>query len=408
MADNQSLLLVLPIPIRFSNQGTLEVEKQAANGLLKWLEHFSEVTVCAMIVPNYILGNGSTIDWIEQDNFSKNKPLEIVPLPWSYHPFDHFRDISKVRKILHPLIERHKYLQFGIGGCTFGDWAAVAARIAYSLNREYSIHTDAVAHLLLGERPGLIRKLKKTFDFWTMKYAERRVIKRAKLALLHGADCYEHYKELCPNPHLVHDIHVSASELPSLDEVREKMVKNKSRPLQIIYVGRMIALKGPDHWLQVLSLLKKKEVLFSAKWYGDGPMRAEFQKQIVSFGLENEVQLMGYVSEKEKVISVLRDANILVFCHLTPESPRTLIESLNQATPIVGYGSHYSQDLIKNGGGKLVEMKNQQQLCDEIVYLDQNRDRLEALTLDAWKAGQDLTDTKVFSHRSNLIKTILN
>lgn len=408
MLNDESMLLVLPVPIRFSKKGTVEIAKQAANGLLNWLEHFNKVTLCAVVVPNYILEKKSTIDWVDGDSVFKNKSLKVVALPWSYHPLDHFRSVSKVSKILRPLIGQHQFLQFGISGCTFGDWPALAARIAYSMNRRYSIHTDAVAHLLLEDQPGLGRKAKKVFNFWTMKYAERRVIGRAKLALLHGADCYEHYKTLCPNSHLVHNIHVSASELPLMDEVCEAISDSRSRPIKIIYAGRMVALKGPDHWLNVLSMLKRKGVLFTAEWYGDGPMLDEIQEQIMSLGLAKDVKLMGYVSEKERVISVLREADILLFCHLTPESPRILIESLNQATPIVGYGSNYSQDLIQNGGGKLVEMKQQQQLCDEIVKLDQNRDILEALTLEAWKVGQELTDTKVFSHRANLIKTILN
>lgn len=400
------MLIISPLHLRMTAEGGLEIEAQAANGLKQWAQHFSHVTLCAHLLPKDTKDQQSSSAWVAVNSIQAKNTIECVALPWSYHPIDHFRDYSQVRSMLLPLVKSHRYLQFCIGGCTFGDWAAVGARIAYSNDRNYAVHTDWVAHahFQTSKQSSLYRKVRTCFDYWTMKVAEKLIIKRAKLGLFHGADCYEYYKQFCSNSHLIHDIHVSDADLPTRDAIEAKASNVSGRALKIVYAGRMHPMKAPDQWLNILSMLKRAGVSFEAKWLGDGSMLEQIKEQASLLGVEDEVKFYGFVSDRNTVLNELRQADMLMFCHLTPESPRILIEALNQATPIVGYRSDYPEDLIKNGGGELVEQGNQQALFEKIVYLDENRMSLKNLILKAGQAGQGLTDEKVFTHRAELIK----
>lgn len=410
MTKDSSMLLIAPLHLRMTVGNGLEIEAQAANGLSKWAQHFSKVTLCALVLPENTRGQYSSSSWISVDSLTTNNPIKCIPLPWSYHPLDHFRDISAVKEKIEPLVRSHQYLQFCIGGCTFGDWSAVAARIAYKGKQDYAVHTDWVAHAhsQASKQSNFYRKIRTAFDYWTMKIAEKRIINRAKLGLFHGAECYEFYKDYCANSYLIHDIHVSDADLPTTETIKEKANNVYGRPLRIVYAGRMHPMKAPDHWMNILFRLKQAGVVVEAKWLGDGVMFEQIKNQVQTLKLDANVELYGFVSDRNMVLNELRHADLLMFCHLTPESPRILIEALNQATPIVGYASDYPSDLIQHGGGLLVEQANEYALFEKIVHLDENRDLLNELILKAGEAGHNLTDEKVFSHRAELIKSVLN
>jgi glycosyltransferase involved in cell wall biosynthesis len=95
----------------------------------------------------------------------------------------------------------------------------------------------------------------------------------------------------------------------------------------------------------------------------------------------------------------------MLFTHVTPESPRCLIESLVRGTPIIGYHSEYADDLVNNlGGGMFVPVENWEQLGNLIAKLSNNPQHLSTLIEQAGKNGNRFNDQAVFQERSELIK----
>jgi glycosyltransferase involved in cell wall biosynthesis len=223
--------------------------------------------------------------------------------------------------------------------------------------------------------------------------------------MFHGADTYAAYHTWCKVPTLVHDSHVPVSALPSDEEIERKRKRILSGPpLQIVYTGRAAAMKGPMDWLGVMKGLSERGVAFEATWYGDGPELAKMQAFVRDSGLDSRVRLAGFVADRSAMLKAVREADMLVFCHLTPESPRNLIEALTQGTPIVGYRSSYSADLLSNGGGYLTDVGDVTGLTEAIYQLGMDRPRLAGLVAEASEAGSHLTDEAVFRHRAELTK----
>jgi len=101
----------------------------------------------------------------------------------------------------------------------------------------------------------------------------------------------------------------------------------------------------------------------------------------------------------------VRTAHAMVFTHVTPESPRNLLESLVSGTPILGYESAYAADLLeRDGGGELVAIHDFRSLGAVIAELAKNRERLVQMTQQAAQNGRRFTDAAVFAERSALIK----
>ena len=137
-------------------------------------------------------------------------------------------------------------------------------------------------------------------------------------------------------------------------------------------------------------------------------MRAEFESGPAREGIRDRVDTPGFTSNRAALLSAVREADLFVFTHVTPESPRCLIEALISATPIVGYNSHYPADLIaKHQGGVLTPMNDWAALGKTIADLATNRSRIADLIPRARQDGDKFTSEAVFRERSELIKEFL-
>jgi colanic acid/amylovoran biosynthesis glycosyltransferase len=105
------------------------------------------------------------------------------------------------------------------------------------------------------------------------------------------------------------------------------------------------------------------------------------------------------------MIERLKEFDIFLFCHKTPESPRCLIEALMCGLPIIGYDSPYPKDLIHgNGGGILTPPNDPRALSAALLTVSPTT--LRGLTYLAQQDGIEFSTERVFKHRSDLMKEI--
>ena len=130
--------------------------------------------------------------------------------------------------------------------------------------------------------------------------------------------------------------------------------------------------------------------------------------KVTSMGMTGIIELAGFVSDRELVLETLRQHDILLFCHKTPESPRCLIEALACGCAIVGYRSHYAEDLVSAyGGGAFSRINDVDGLTALVSKLHSDRPGLKTLITQAGRSGRQFSDVAVFRHRSDLIKSFL-
>jgi glycosyltransferase involved in cell wall biosynthesis len=170
-------------------------------------------------------------------------------------------------------------------------------------------------------------------------------------------------------------------------------------------------MKGPWSWLDVMQEVIQRtsgsvEVL--AEWIGDGPLLDELRAAVQSRGLAASVSFSGPETDRRRLLERFRDADLFVFCHLTPESPRCLIEALMSGTPIIGFDSAYAADLLNGrGGGMLVPLNDKAALSSAIVDCAGHPAKVARMAASALSAGREFSDVAVFRHRSDLIKEYL-
>ncbi len=367
------MYLVLPVPFRMMD-GKLYVEAQAANGLDRWADNFSLVTIAAPLIPEEQAAKLSGFVWRAADLLDHRDRIVCQPLPWAYSYLSFAKAWSSTRAGLAASIQSAEYLQFAISTLV-GDWALVAALEAMQQGRRYAIHTDRVEHELIikmQKKQSGPRRWRALIEVALMKRSHRHVIRHASLGLWHGEDCFRGYSPWCRENHLIHDIHTKDEDRIADPILREKLADvYTAKELRLCYAGRLDPIKAPLEWLRAIACARERGARVRATWFGEGPVLEEAKAETARLNLQDVVSYPGFVASRSDLLRELRSSHAMIFTHITPESPRTLLESLVSGTPILGYDIPYASDLIaEQGGGVLVPMHDAGKLGSVIVELD--------------------------------------
>jgi glycosyltransferase involved in cell wall biosynthesis len=396
------LLFVIPSVVSRHGQ-RLEVEHDFLEGLRLCLENFDEVRVCCPITPrsnNSGLRRSRPIDSLPDQHRTK-----FIFLPFAYNLYDYMRSYRNVKEALSAEIQKADYLAFS-PHTLVGDWPTVAVGEAIKQNRRYAIEADVVyekVSRVAHERASSWKRLLNNIilePIFTSRH--RRALRHSNLAMLQGQDVFDAYGPHCSNAHKVYHMPIDRDDYITDDELEAKLASlDEERPLKICYVGRAIDMKGPMDWLHVLRLLEQRGIKFEATWLGDGDLLSRMRT------ISSNVNFPGYISNHFEILRALRDSDIFLFCHKTPESPRCLVESLASGCPLVGYGSSYPRDIVSHlGGGSFVEIGDREGLTELVAGLAANRGRLKDLVRQASASGRLYERDATMRRRIDLIKSM--
>ncbi|MBT9332145.1 glycosyltransferase [Acidipila sp. 4G-K13] len=401
------MLLVLPVPFR-QIDGNLYFEEQACNGLNRWSDSFAHVVVAAPVIPEHLAAGNTSVLWKPVSEIASRNSLTFVPLPWAYGLRAFTGQYRATRELLRERISKSGYLQFAIGGLV-GDWAAVACLEAIRQKRRFAIHTDRVEHEVLLEvtkNASFPRRMKARLIAALMKPYHRYLIRRCSLGLWHGSDCYHVYSPWCRENHLIHDVHTRPEDGIDQTTLEAKLATvETAEKIRLCYAGRLDPMKAPLDWLKAVAVARDAGAPVEAVWFGEGSLREEAEAEVERLKLGDIVSLPGFLRDRAQLLARLRAAHMMAFTHVTPESPRCLLESLISGTPIVGYENKFATDLtLGHGGGSFVAIHDWEGLGRRIAELASDRKTLRELIREAATNGRRFNDAAVFAERSELIR----
>ncbi len=397
-------LLVLPVPF-LQQDGKLYLELQAADGLREWVSNFDNMIVAAPTISESQAARILGMAWVPTERF--RPAVQFVPLPLANVPKDLLRHYRHSRAILADCIESASYLQFALGGLV-GDWAGVAAEIAIRKGRRYAVHLDRVEEgvvLELSRHQPLLRRVKARVKALVVRRWRHRLISHASLSLCQGGDCLNAYGKLNPVSQMIYDVHVEvdAERIDQLSARKQEQIRSGA-PLEVCYTGRLAPEKGPLDWIRAIGHANTRGVKLRATWLGDGPLRAESLALVERMRLGDVISFPGFVEDRQRVMELIASSHAMLFTHLAPESPRCLVEALMHATPVIGYDTDHSKDLVKeNGGGLHARPHDFRALGELLVGLNRDRSGLAALIRSAAMDGRHFGTREVFRRRSELI-----
>lgn len=121
-----------------------------------------------------------------------------------------------------------------------------------------------------------------------------------------------------------------------VDDIMEKANENttlfdKSR-LNIVCVGRLEMQKGFDRLIEVVNRLKNKNYHYKIHIIGDGTMKDQLQNEINILGLENYIELLGFIGNPYPYIN---NADLFLLSSRDEAFPLAIGECIILQTPIL-------------------------------------------------------------------------
>jgi len=155
--------------------------------------------------------------------------------------------------------------------------------------------------------------------------------------------------------------------------------KERNTPPVIGTMGRFVAKKGFDVYIDALAILKERGVAFKAVLGGNGAESDNLKSRALAAGLDERLDFIGWVQDKKDFYTKLD-----IFCLPSLHEPFgiVLLEAFAFGSPIVSTDSEGPKDIITpNYDAVIVEKGNAEQLADALQKMLENpalADRLAA------------------------------
>ncbi len=187
------------------------------------------------------------------------------------------------------------------------------------------------------------------------------------------------------NPERIETIYngIDFLNLPKVENrIKRQELGYRENDVLIGTAGRLHKQKGLIYFLQAVKILTQSldyPIVQSLRFLiiGDGPERKNLQSEISNLQLENRVQLLGWRTDAQEIISIL---NIFALSSLWEGTPNVVLEALAYARPVVATEVGGVPEIIENGvQGLLVEPANVQTLAEAIIRLLKNREEAKEM-----------------------------
>jgi|TARA_R110000851_G_scaffold1274_1_gene4536 phosphatidylinositol alpha-1,6-mannosyltransferase len=165
----------------------------------------------------------------------------------------------------------------------------------------------------------------------------------------------------------------------------------------LIFVGRLVKLKGVDDLLHAVSLLKHNFTDIRLLILGEGPFREELESLSRKLRIEKQVFFTGWV-EPEEVVNYLTAADI--FIGPSKNSPDgsteaqglTFIESMQAGTPVIATDVGGIVDVIQHEQtGLLIPQCSPDEIASGVLRLTVEQDLKEYIVKRARSVAQSFT-----------------
>lgn len=156
-------------------------------------------------------------------------------------------------------------------------------------------------------------------------------------------------------------------------------VKKKKDVFNLLWVGRMVPVKGLFLLLSVFSELVAKYPKLCLKLVGDGPERQDLELVVKKLKLQNKVFFVGSISEENELIREYKQADIFILPSLSAEGfPITIVEAMAAKLPVIASNIGDTDLLVQNEKtGFLVKPNNPKDLEDKIIKLIKSKNRVQ-------------------------------
>lgn len=274
-------------------------------------------------------------------------------------------------------------------------FAVPAGALAWFLSKRTRIPYVLTAHL--GDVPGGVPEKTRDWFRWIFPFTRfvwREASARVAVSEFTRGLALRHYNEeilVIPNGvdvNLVGTVPIQVNDPPV-----------------IVFAGRFVEQKSPQRVVEVLRRIK--DLPWKCVMIGDGPLLADVKRSIAKFGLQNRIELTGWIAPDE-VMNRFERSDILFMPSLSEGLPVVGVQALSKGLAIVASHVGGFLDLVEDGqNGYLVPVGDVTGYSVRLQELLKNRSHLLSLRKNALQKAKSFEITHIAAQYETLFQGIL-
>lgn len=295
---------------------------------------------------------GSLEDQIPPDIAFERIP-ELVRNP------DPLKDVSALRR-LYVLMRRGRYHIVHTHTTKAGLLGRIAARLARVPVVVHTPHGHAFHGYLNAPGSHALRWVERWLARWTDRiiclteterqdHLDVRAAPREKFEVIHSGVDIERFRQ---------------ARHSSGREMRRSFGLPEDAPL-VGCVARLVPVKGVQHLLEAVPLIRAAVPRATVVFVGDGPLRADLERRAASLGLDGAVSFLGLQRDVARIIAL---CDVVVLPSLNEGMGRVAVEAFAAGRPVIGSRVSGLQDMVADGEtGFLVPPADVESLARAII-----------------------------------------
>jgi glycosyltransferase involved in cell wall biosynthesis len=392
MEEKQTILKVVPsLRARRSPNGSLVLTRKFIDGVNEFQKFWGGPVAVYMMARKNETGEMDDVSvWPKDLSFH----IEVLSLE------DIVRAITADRSAV-VLLSLDDFRQNALGSICQSNGVACAYISEYSLDtRKQIIDANTTNRLLRARR-----------KFWEEGEERRR---RAAVASASGLQCngtptYDCYRDLCEDTIVFFDTRVTEDMLATDEEVWRRASRlPATRPLQLLFSGRLTPMKGALQLLDVAKELRRLKVEFHLSICGDGESKQAMSRIIEVEQLTGSVSLNGVLDFRRELMTFVKsEIDLFVCCHPQGDPSCTYLETMSGGVPIAGYANEAFAGIVRSSGcGWLAPVNRPEELARVILDISNAPASLREKSLDALAFAKGHTFNRTVSRRIDHLRTL--
>ena len=156
------------------------------------------------------------------------------------------------------------------------------------------------------------------------------------------------------------------------DNTFEEKAYTPNGKFTLTYVGRIVKYKNLDFVLEVVKELTKTTKNFVLRMVGDGPDFKKYNARCKKMGIQNYVEFVGRITDREKLGEEYKKADIFFFPSVIDSDGLGLLEAATKGTPSLVVENTGPSERITNNKTGFTAENNVKAFAEKVLWLMQN------------------------------------
>ena len=280
------------------------------------------------------------------------------------------------------------------------------ARIPSVYCAELSLQTRC--QIIAADVANPVIRLRRYLWEWQEERRIRRNIPKVAGFEANGTPALESYGSLSANRSLFFDNRMASAIMITNERLENRLydLESASRPLRLVFSGRLHKIKGALDLIAVAEELDRRGADFELSICGGGPVEAEMRQRIENSRLTHRVTMKGTLDFSDELVPfVTSHADVFICCHKQGDPSCTYLETFGCGVPIAGYLNEAFAGLLRRvDAGWGVPMNQPGMLADLLIRLSSSRAEISSKARRALAFARENSMEATFERRIAFFK----